>query len=575
MPPNQIWEVVGGSDAGGVLVRTGEKLSSSAVEERLATGSFVEELMLKGGRLHYKLCQGKGPAEGWVSLRMKDTDLLVKGRLSLATLLLRPDPARPFSLSYEFDEQEPLAFGAFATVFSAKSRASGEPRAVKRMMQSARPRPKELEAVETELQLLVTLDHPHIMKFYEFFREPAAIYLVTELVPGGTFGDFFDSESWAMEEAQYLFHDVVSAVAYCHAIGVVHRDLKCDNCLVQLDGIRPAAKIIDFGVSAIRHRCDRAENWLNEVTGTPFYRAPEVIAWDRSYGPKADLWSIGVMLYLSLSSEHPFHSGSFHNAPMAAEETIKVLSTVRMDPLREASVPQDACDLICKLLDVDEGSRIDAHQALEQRWLQVQEVSLPPTPQAKPRSLPEVLSQAAHFRSSLRFQRAILRLVAHYSHEQDVAGLQQRFEALDVNQNGFLSKQELQSAIADGGFDMPDSDFESVFRAVDADGDGHVSFTEWLSATIRPSTIVSEQVEKEVFAFFDQDKSGTISRVELEQVLGKEFAASMLQTCDRSGDGIISWSEFTDLMRRIAADIRNSVSRSTRMEQGPDAKIGG
>lgn len=73
-----IWEVIGGGDKGGIIVREGQDLASAAVPQRLSTGAFVQGRELAGERLHYELLQGSGPTSGWVSLRLKDKDLLVR-----------------------------------------------------------------------------------------------------------------------------------------------------------------------------------------------------------------------------------------------------------------------------------------------------------------------------------------------------------------------------------------------------------------------------------------------------------------------------------------------------------------
>merc|ERR1719453_1236190 len=74
----QMWEVVGESDKGGILVREGQELKSKELEGRVSTGALVQELELVGQRLHYKLIEGTGPKEGWVSLTLKDKPLVVK-----------------------------------------------------------------------------------------------------------------------------------------------------------------------------------------------------------------------------------------------------------------------------------------------------------------------------------------------------------------------------------------------------------------------------------------------------------------------------------------------------------------
>ncbi|CAJ1448692.1 unnamed protein product, partial [Effrenium voratum] len=81
----QMWEIVGGADKGGIIVRDGETTKSNQLDDRLSTGALVEELELKGERLCYKLVSGTGPAVGWVSIKLKDKDLAVKTDKAPAT----------------------------------------------------------------------------------------------------------------------------------------------------------------------------------------------------------------------------------------------------------------------------------------------------------------------------------------------------------------------------------------------------------------------------------------------------------------------------------------------------------
>ena len=74
----QLWEIVGGADKGGIIVRDGENTKSLQLDDRLSTGALVEEIALKGDRLNYKLVSGLGPQVGWVSIKLKDKDLVLK-----------------------------------------------------------------------------------------------------------------------------------------------------------------------------------------------------------------------------------------------------------------------------------------------------------------------------------------------------------------------------------------------------------------------------------------------------------------------------------------------------------------
>jgi len=80
----QLWEIIGGADKGGIIVRDGESTKSNQLDDRLSTGALVEELELKGERLHYKVVTGTGPVEGWVSIKLKDKELVVKSDKTLS-----------------------------------------------------------------------------------------------------------------------------------------------------------------------------------------------------------------------------------------------------------------------------------------------------------------------------------------------------------------------------------------------------------------------------------------------------------------------------------------------------------
>merc|ERR1719401_498483 len=106
-----------------------------------------------------------------------------------------------------------------------------------------------------------------------------------------------------------------------------------------------------------------------------------------------------------------------------------------MAPLEQADVPTEARELVLGLLEVNEERRLDARTALAHPWLD--DVAMPPAPtpsgQGRRRTIGEVLRHACTFRAQARFQRAILRLVAHYLHEHDVESLKERFETLDLD----------------------------------------------------------------------------------------------------------------------------------------------
>lgn len=116
----EVWEVVGGSDKCGILVRSGQDTSSAEESTRLSTGSLVKELALSGARLHYELLEGKGPARGWVSIQIKGKDLLVKKGMDLSTALVHSDKSKGKGWSASGDKLGQLPTGLEPVVRSKK-----------------------------------------------------------------------------------------------------------------------------------------------------------------------------------------------------------------------------------------------------------------------------------------------------------------------------------------------------------------------------------------------------------------------------------------------------------------------
>ena len=160
----------------------------------------------------------------------------------------------------------------------------------------------DLDQIVHEVDSLNKLDHPNIVKYFETYNDDNHVYLVMELVQGKQLFDTIVCEeqrkTFNEQRARHYMYQVLSAIKHCHAQGVIHRDIKPENILVtESDNIR----LIDFGLS----KTSNALKEIQQIAGTPFYIAPEIIE-KKPYGSKADLWSIGVVMYILLSGYMPF-----------------------------------------------------------------------------------------------------------------------------------------------------------------------------------------------------------------------------------------------------------------------------
>ena len=215
---------------------------------------------------------------------------------------------------------------------------------------------QNIDLLSSELKILMTVDHPNIIKLYEVYEDSKFIHLVMEYCSGGElFQKIFDNGAFTEHEASNLMYKLLHAINHLHNEKISHRDLKPENILYKSESPASDIKIIDFGLSS---KFGEAEEQMHTVVGTPYYVAPEVL--EKNYGPECDVWSLGVILYFMLAGKPPF-SGSNN---LEVFEKIKECN-VRMDEEVWESVSSDAKDLILKLISKNPKQRLTASQAME------------------------------------------------------------------------------------------------------------------------------------------------------------------------------------------------------------------
>ena len=262
----------------------------------------------------------------------------------------------PF-IDYEITKE--LGKGTFATVYLVKHRKSGAIRAMKEIQ---RDQEEDSEiSIANEINILMKLDHPNIVKIFEFYVSPSTFYLITEYCPCGSLYDLIDKNNGPFTEIQtsYIMYQLFSAVNYFHKMKVIHRDLKPENILINKnENGFVSIKICDFGTSL---RFKRGEI-QNEIVGSIYYIAPEVLR--KKYDAKCDIWSCGVIMYILLTGYPPF-SGKDNQTIMN-----KILdgkyNTARLNKRCKACI-----DLIDNLLETDIDLRIRADVALKHKWFDI------------------------------------------------------------------------------------------------------------------------------------------------------------------------------------------------------------
>jgi len=211
-----------------------------------------------------------------------------------------------------------------------------------------------------EAEMAARLSHPNIVPIYTVDERDGLVYFVMALVQGGSVGDRLrKTGTLSIAETRRILREVADALAYAHAAGVVHRDIKPDNVLLDADSGR--AMVTDFGIA--RAASDDGDSPRLTATGaalgTPAYMSPEQCAGDREIDGRSDLYSLGTVAYQMLAGEPPFTGG---NTPSIMMRQV----TERPVPVRRrrADVPDDLERIVMRLLEKDPANRFPNGQAL-------------------------------------------------------------------------------------------------------------------------------------------------------------------------------------------------------------------
>ncbi|KAK0186494.1 hypothetical protein F5146DRAFT_1113543 [Armillaria mellea] len=206
--------------------------------------------------------------------------------------------------------------------------------------------PKSMSATLTrEIHHHRQLHHPHVAQMYEVIATESSIWIVTELCSGGELFDYLVEKGRLSEdETRVMFGQLCLAVAYLHEKGIVHRDLKLENVLLDE---RCKVKLGDFGFTRER------------FVGRPGYASPEMLQGKKYQGPEVDVWSLGIILYCLLTGTLPFDDD---------DEAVMRQKIVKGDFEDPEWLSLESRDLIKNILVMDPAKRLTIPQILTHSW---------------------------------------------------------------------------------------------------------------------------------------------------------------------------------------------------------------
>ena len=292
-----------------------------------------------------------------------------------------------------------------------------------------------------------------------------------------------------------------------------------------------------------------------KLVGSSYYIAPEVLK--KHYDEKCDIWSCGVIMYILLSGRPPFGGDSDKEIMDKVAKGEYDLESSPFDTLSSSGK-----DLIKKLLIMDPKKRISAQEALSHPWFQENKSKELYNRIKDESTLRKMINNLKVYkRDSIIQETALAYLVHNFPQMKDVVNACKLFNQIDVNGDGKINKVEflkgLESKIQS---DTLKKDVDTIFKNIDMDNNGYIEYEEFVRAAVSKEHFIDTRVIQFAFRYFDKDGSGEITFDEIEEVFKEsitdksnihESLKKIIGEVDTNGDGIISFNEFADIMRKM------------------------
>ncbi|KAE8706365.1 Calcium-dependent protein kinase 17 [Hibiscus syriacus] len=448
-------------------------------------------------------------------------------------------PMEDVRSTYIFGDE--LGRGQFGIIYLVTHKETKQQFACKTIAKRKLINHEDIEDVRREVQIMYHLTgHRNVVELKGAYEDQNSVNLIMELCGGGELFDRIIAKGHFSErKAANLCRQIVMMVHYCHSMGLMHRDLKPENFLFLNKDDDSPLKATDFGLSVFFKPGDV----FKDLVGSAYYVAPEVLR--RHYGPEADIWSAGVILYVLLSGVPPFHGETEQSI---FDSILRGNIDFSSDPW--PSIASSAKDLVRKMLRDDPKARLSAFEVLNHPWMREDGDA-----SDKPLDI-AVLTRMKQFSAMNKLKKVALKVIAENLSEEEIIGLKEMFKSMDTDNSGTITFEELKAGLPKLGTKLSESEVRQLMEAADVDGNGTIDYIEFITATMHMNKMEREEHLYTAFQYFDEDNSGFITMEELEQALRKynmgdeKTIKDIILEVDTDRDGRINYDEFVAMMRK-------------------------
>eukprot|EP00468_Gymnochlora_sp_CCMP2014_P012957 CAMPEP_0167750788 /NCGR_PEP_ID=MMETSP0110_2-20121227/6188_1 /TAXON_ID=629695 /ORGANISM="Gymnochlora sp., Strain CCMP2014" /LENGTH=426 /DNA_ID=CAMNT_0007636153 /DNA_START=426 /DNA_END=1706 /DNA_ORIENTATION=- len=351
-----------------------------------------------------------------------------------------------------------------------------------------------------------------------------------------------------------ILAEVLQGLKHIHDQNIGHFDLKPENIVFATKDKNSTLKIIDFGMA----RPVPPHVYLQNFAGTPYYTAPEII--NSKYNNSADMWSMGVIMFLMLYGFPPFHATAHKEGAASTTEVLKKVIRGFKPVVKKgygAFFPEDikvssyARDLMAKLLTRDTSKRLTVDEMIVHPWFsKAQGISNTVDPR--------VSSSLLQFHVSNKFHNMVLHALATHLSPSDEEVVYEAFSGMDENHDGYITIDELEKALGQIKNEKAARPIRDIFDQMDENGDGKLSLHELHLAYLQKKVLAKEERLWEAFTHLDASGTMYLNLKDLKTVLldkklkhinvSEKEIESAFHDADCDKDKLIDYDEFLLMM---------------------------
>ena len=419
---------------------------------------------------------------------------------------------------------------------------------------------KDLDDLIREVDIISSLDHPCIIKFYETFHDSYYFHIITELCRGKDLHERVKSEGGKIKEnnARIIIMKILNAINYCHSFDIVHRDLKPENIIFESPYENEedekgeedeneeyknlfCLKIIDFGLSIKKKR----EEKLRTILGTPYYMAPEVLK--GNYNENCDIWSIGAITYYILSGHVPFNGQS--NAEVFAKIVYDEPSFNNFK-----GVSKLAIDFIKKCFIKNPDKRMNCKEALRHPWFEVLYKKI----NSKDSFVENILNNLSNFEKYPKLKKIVVKHLINNMGHVELRTYKRAFFAFDGQRTGVITSDEIKNIFTKYNKTITEKQIKNIMSVSDEPNKNYLTFSEFIMCSIELRDFLTPGKLLNAFNFFDMDYNSYIDINDInntllrwgKDVINKQDLEKIINETTKGQDNKINLEHFLNIFSK-------------------------